>query len=117
MEQYWYYIGITFVIFCLYKAYQIFNSEYDKTVPEQDDRKTAFTLEQIAQYNGKNGQKTYVGLNGFVFDVSSSPFYQDGGDYANFAGHDISIACAHHSTEDKYLDQFYDPNNNSLNFS
>ena len=68
MEQYWYYIGITFVIFCLYKAYQIFNSEYDKTVPEQDDRKTAFTLEQIAQYKGKYGQKTYVLFFWFFLD-------------------------------------------------
>ena len=52
-----------------------------------------------------------------MFDVSSSDSFKEGGSYANFAGHDISIACAHYSTDDKYLDLIYDPNNNDLDFN
>ena len=37
--------------------------------------------------------------------------------YANFAGHDISMACAHYSTDDKYLGQVYDPEKTQLKFS
>ena len=48
--------------------------------------------------------------------MSSSDSFKSGGSYANFAGHDISIACAHYSTDDKYLDQYYDVLKNDLTF-
>ena len=37
--------------------------------------------------------------------------------YASFAGHDISLACAHYSTDDKYLGMTYDPDSTQLTFS
>ena len=37
--------------------------------------------------------------------------------YASFAGNDISMACAHYSTDDKFIGQVYDPENNQLKFS
>lgn len=110
-----YYQPIAFgLIIILYYLYQLLTkTEAPKIV---DDRKTPYTLNQISEFNGKDGKPTYIGLNGFVFDVSSSDSFKEGGSYANFAGHDISIACAHYSTDDKYLDIHYDPNDNSLTF-
>jgi len=57
-----------------------------------------------------------VGLFEQVFDVTPSPFYQEGGDYAAFAGRDITVACAHHSTDEKYLSIPYDPDTTQLTF-
>ena len=47
----------------------------------------------------------YIGCNGFVFDVTSSENFSGLGAYANFAGKDVSVACAYHSTDDKYLQE------------
>ena len=85
---------------------------------DEDDRETPWTLEQIRKYDGKGEDgKIYIGCNGFVFDVTKSDNFKDGGMYASFAGHDISMACAHYSTDDKYLGQSYDPENTTLTFN
>ena len=57
--------------------------------------------------NGPTG-KIYLACNDTVFDVTGSENYQKGGSYASFAGRDVSIACAHYSTEEKYLNMDYD---------
>ncbi len=52
------------------------------------------TLEQLAQYNGQNGEPAYVAVDGIIYDVSSSPYWVNGnhdpcGTDA-MAGHDLS---------------------------
>jgi len=37
-----------------------------------------FTKEEVAQYNGKNGNPAYVIFKGKVYDVSSSFLWKDG---------------------------------------
>ncbi len=37
-----------------------------------------FTEEELAQYNGKNGNPAYVAYKGRVFDVSASFLWKDG---------------------------------------
>ena len=75
-------------------------------------------MDELRKYNGKGPDgKIYISCNGKVFDVTNSYNYQPGGDYENFGGHDISIACAHYDTDDKYLDMPYDPDDNDLKFS
>ncbi|MDY0387163.1 MAG: cytochrome b5 domain-containing protein [Methanolobus sp.] len=37
-----------------------------------------FTLEEVAKYNGKDGEKAYVIYDGKVYDVSDSDFWNDG---------------------------------------
>lgn len=36
------------------------------------------TLEELKQYNGQNGQKAYIAYKGNVYDVTSSPLWEDG---------------------------------------
>ena len=59
----------------------------------------------------------YIGCNGYVFDVSESPNFRKDGMYEKFAGHDISIACAHYSTDEKYLGLEYDRETAKLTFT
>lgn len=37
-----------------------------------------FTLEELATYNGKDGQPAYVAVDGVVYDVTSSPEWTNG---------------------------------------
>ncbi|MDI3539924.1 MAG: hypothetical protein PWR29_1411 [Methanolobus sp.] len=39
-----------------------------------------FTLEEVAKYNGRNGQRAYVVYSGKVYDVTDSDFW-DGGEH------------------------------------
>jgi predicted heme/steroid binding protein len=36
------------------------------------------TIEELAQYTGKNGQPAYVAVGGAIYDVSKSPLWKDG---------------------------------------
>lgn len=48
-----------------------------------------FTLEELAQYDGKNG-KTYVAYQGNVYDLSSSPLWRNGTHKGHIAGRDLT---------------------------
>lgn len=37
-----------------------------------------FTLEELAKYNGQNGQPAYVAVKGVVYDVTNQKFWQFG---------------------------------------
>ena len=112
-------IGLGLVLALLWFTGNLRGEEKSTSNPEEeDDRETPWNLEEIRKYDGTGPEgKIYIGCNGFVFDVSKSENYRPGGDYANFAGHDISMACAYYSTDDKYLGQVYDPDTTVLKFS
>lgn len=61
-----------------------------------------FTTEELAQYNGKNGAKPFVAINGTVYDLSNS-FEWVGGNHmgTHNAGEDLteSLAQAPHGPE------------------
>ncbi|TNV72506.1 hypothetical protein FGO68_gene253 [Halteria grandinella] len=82
----------------------------EEAVAAGDPKKTFFTRGQLwEEYNGKGpSKKVYLACNDTVFDVTESPHYCEGGGYAAFAGRDVSMACAFHSTEEKYLQMPYD---------
>ncbi len=48
------------------------------------------TLEELAQYNGKNGNPAYVAVDGVIYDVSGSAKWKDGEHNGNSAGQDLT---------------------------
>lgn len=49
------------------------------------------TKEELATFDGQAGRKAYVAVNGKVFDVTASPYWQDGNHQnAHQAGTDLS---------------------------
>lgn len=36
------------------------------------------TAEELARYDGQNGQPAYVAVNGIIYDVTASPLWKDG---------------------------------------
>lgn len=53
-------------------------------------KKLVFTLEELKKYNGKNGNPSYVAVNGKVYDVSKSPLWKSGEHNGLKAGNDLT---------------------------
>lgn len=54
------------------------------------DTSHVFTLDELSQYNGKDGQPAYVAYNGVVYDVSNHPTWTGGSHYGKTAGTDLT---------------------------
>lgn len=49
------------------------------------------TKEELATFNGSNGQAAYVAVSGTIYDVSASPMWANGQHAdAHVAGHDLT---------------------------
>jgi len=62
----------------------------------------AFTRNELAAYNGRDGRPTYVAYNGRVYDVSSSSMWSEGEhQFAHGAGEDLTdeMSYAPHGEE------------------
>ena len=49
-----------------------------------------FTIQELSQFNGKNGNPAYVGYKGKVYDVTESYQWGDGDHLGHEAGRDLS---------------------------
>ena len=54
-----------------------------------------FTLDELAQYDGKNGNDAYVAVEGIVYDVTNAAKWQNGSHYGVQAGTDCTTAISH----------------------
>ncbi len=48
------------------------------------------TLEQLAQFDGKNGNKAYIAVNGVIYDVTDSSLWPNGSHNGYQAGQDLT---------------------------
>ena len=50
-----------------------------------------FTADELAKYDGQNGNPAYIAVNGMVYDVTAVPQWQNGSHFGRFqAGRDLS---------------------------
>ena len=54
------------------------------------DGQRVFTVEELAQYNGKDGQSAYVAVEGVVYDVTDVPQWAGGEHNGYAAGQDLT---------------------------
>jgi predicted heme/steroid binding protein len=60
--------------------------------PEDEDLDNLpeFTLEELAEYDGKDGRKAYVAVDGIVYDVTDSRPWKNGEHNGFTAGRDLT---------------------------
>ena len=58
----------------------------------KENQMMQFTKEELAQYNGKDGNPAYVAVNDVVYDVSPKPSWADGDHFGGVvAGKDVTV--------------------------
>ena len=50
------------------------------------------TLTELAQYDGKNGNKAYIAVSGVIYDVTNSSLWINGSHNGYQAGQDLTVA-------------------------
>jgi len=61
----------------------------DEEIPAEE---AVFTMEEIAQYNGKDGNPAYIVVDGIVYDVSNVSQWRGGSHFGFEAGSDATEA-------------------------
>lgn len=66
----------------------------------------SFTLEELAKYDGTDGNPTYVAYNGKVYDVSDGQNWYRGEHYEHVGGEDLTDAMADAPHDDEVMSDF-----------
>ncbi|KRL75877.1 hypothetical protein FC17_GL002368 [Secundilactobacillus paracollinoides DSM 15502 = JCM 11969] len=53
-----------------------------------------FTVEELKQFDGQDGHKAYVAVEGVVYDVTGVEAWQAGKHHGNLAGQDLTDAIS-----------------------
>lgn len=94
-----FYVGLlTFIILILYFIWRKMN----EVIPELE----TYTLDELSRFKKDENydMKTYISIKGRVFDISEHDMFLPEGKYYKLAGHEVGVALAKGSLEDKYID-------------
>ena len=58
----------------------------EQKVTKKNNRQREFTVEELSNYNGKNGSPVYTSINGKVYDMSGVPKWGTGNHFGILAG-------------------------------
>ena len=61
---------------------------------ETEGEMIELTIEELSQFNGKDGNKAYVAVDGVIYDVTDVPPWSGGMHNGNEAGQDLSEQIA-----------------------
>ncbi|AUI72348.1 cytochrome b5 domain-containing protein [Companilactobacillus alimentarius] len=53
------------------------------------------TLDELKEYNGKDGKPAYVAIDGIIYDVTDVDPWKNGEHHGNVAGKDLSEVIGH----------------------
>jgi predicted heme/steroid binding protein len=59
--------------------------------PDTNEELPVFTLEELSKFDGKNGNKAYVAIDGTVYDVTLVSVWANGVHQGNVAGNDLTV--------------------------
>ena len=55
-----------------------------------EDGELVLTLDELAQYNGKDGNPAYIAVDGVIYDVTDVPQWKNGEHNGFSAGNDLT---------------------------
>lgn len=65
-------------------------AEATPSAPADSTAELVLTLEELAKFDGKNGNPAYVAVNGVIYDVTNVPQWAGGEHNGNTAGQDLT---------------------------
>lgn len=85
-------IGLVVLVICILIVTACSPSTSEYTPPQGEDMENLqeFTLEELAEYNGEDGKKAYVAVDGIVYDVTDSAPWRGGKHNGFTAGRDLT---------------------------
>ena len=86
------YLGITIVIILiLLTSIGCSPKAAENAAPNPSDNpQLELTLEELATYNGKDGNPAYIAVDGIIYDVSGSSRWKNGEHNGHYAGQDLT---------------------------
>lgn len=57
-----------------------------------------FTLQELAEHDGQNGNPAYLAINGIVYDVTRVQLLKDGRHHGVMPGNDVSDQFVHNQS-------------------
>jgi len=84
-----------FIIICSLFILSACSTESGFSKPENNDVHTSvelveMTSQELSQYDGRNGNKAYIAVNGVIYDVTGSSLWVNGSHNGHQAGRDLS---------------------------
>ena len=67
-----------------------YNQDRNKIIGQNNQEQRVFTLEELSQYDGSNGNPAYVAVNDIVYDVSLESTWGGGTHFSLYAGKDLT---------------------------
>lgn len=79
------------------------NNEDDTKLPDESET-LQLTLEELAMYDGKEGNDAYIAVDGVIYDVTGVSAWTNGTHNGNMAGTDVTDAIDSAPHGDSVLD-------------
>ncbi|WP_425347868.1 cytochrome b5 domain-containing protein [Sedimentibacter saalensis] len=77
-------------LLCLTLILILFSGCSNSTNNENINIDKTFTIDELATYNGKNGNSAYISVDGIVYDVTNVPQWKNGTHNGFEAGKDLT---------------------------
>jgi predicted heme/steroid binding protein len=92
-------IGLVLVVLMSVLLYGCAEAEESTFIPDVPTEETLleFTLTELLEFDGTNGKDAYIAVNGYVYDVTDSSFWRNGGHNGFTAGRDLTDAIINQS--------------------
>ncbi len=95
--------GLVLILSACTEAPYVDSGNKDDDTPEQNDM-LQLTLEELAMYDGKDGNDAYVAVDGVIYDVTGVSAWTGGSHNGNMAGTDVSDVIANAPHGESVLD-------------
>ena len=87
MKKYGHFVLIVLTVLIIFAGCA---KQQSNTGTDPAKEELVLTLEELAKYNGKDGQPAYIAVDGIIYDVSSVPQWPNGQHNGFEAGNDLS---------------------------
>ncbi len=83
-------LTIIIVLIALIASISLVACSSDTPAEEQQDAELVLTLEELSEFDGQDGNRAYVAVDGVIYDVTDSEHWENGAHKGFTAGKDLT---------------------------